>query len=153
MRSPVKVLPIDEGYMMLADPMRDLFARAYADPKFEVDADELREWLVREIENPSDWIKLFVAWSEEAGLRGMALLSFADDPRSRYPWIDHFYADHPEVTDALADATLGYFRSRGFLKFLSINLSEHSDEAIIARFTGKAVGAVKASIVSYEMEK
>jgi hypothetical protein len=153
MRSPVKALSISEGYMMLADPMIELFSRAYANPKFEVDAGELREWLVREIESDDEWIKLFVAWSEDAGLCGMALLSFSNDPRSRYPWIDHFYADHPDVTDVLADATLGYFRSRGFLKFLSVNLSKHSDEKIIARFTGKAVGAVKGSVVSYEMEK
>jgi hypothetical protein len=149
----VKVLSISEGHAMFSAAMTDLFSRAYADPKFDVDADELRVWLAREIAGGSEWIKLFVAWNEDAGLCGMVMLSFADDPRSRDAWIDHFYADHPDVTDALADATLGYFRSRGFLKFLSINLSEHSDEAIIARFTGKAVGAVKASIVSYEMEK
>ena len=152
MSEPIKAVVVKSGLAMLCTEMRELFARCYADPKFDVDSEVLCDWLATELDSPANWIKLFVAQDEQGKLCGMSLVVLSVDPLSPYPWINHFVAEKRGARDPLVEATLGCIRARGFTKLSLYNMTGASDEAHLRVFRKHATGRVRCSVIDYEME-
>ena len=152
MGEPMKAVAINAGFTMDAPDIRALFQRAYADSDFDVDATAMCDFLRTELDNPNEWLKLFVAWGEESGFVGVALLVMTVDPIAPYPWVSQLYAEAQGARAILMDAVTGYFRSKGFSRFFLYNTSGASDRAYKRLFENDGLkGHVKGSLIVGEL--
>ena len=130
-----------------------LFTRAFADPKFGIDADAVREYLAASLtsRNPTD--KLFVASSRGHGLCGLSIVTLGVSPLSPIPWVPHFYTDTRGAKKPLLDATLDTIEGAGFTRLACHNGTGASDKVHMRAFGDRLQGAVKGSMIIYDLRK
>lgn len=128
-----------------------LFARAFADPKFGIDADAVREYLKASLGSPNPTDKLFVASSLEHGLCGLSIVTLEVYPLSPLPWISYFVAEKRGARVPLVEASLKAISDAGYTKLALHNATEASDAAHMRLVRRHMKGTVLGSLIIYEL--
>jgi hypothetical protein len=130
-----------------------LFARAFADPKFGIDADDVRGYLKASLSTKEPTDKVFVASSTKHGYCGLSIVTLETYPLSPLPWVTHFVAEKRAAREPLVDATLKAIAGAGFTRLALHNATGASDLAHMRLFRRHVKGAVMGSLIIYELEK
>jgi len=131
----------------------NLFARAFADPKFGIDADDVREYLKESLGAKDTTDKVFVVSSVEHGYCGLSIVTLGVYPLAPLPWITHFVAEQRSAREPLVEVTLKSIAGAGFKRLALHNATGASDEAHQRLFRRHMKGAVKGSLIVYDLEK
>ena len=129
-----------------------LFHRCFANPKFEQDADEVREFLRDELAEGNENIRLWVASTPQHGFCGMSLVTFGGAPLTPHPYVAHFVAEVPEAREPLTAATFRFLRESGHESVAIINVTGRSDRAHMRLFRKFVSGRVSGSVIVYRLE-
>jgi hypothetical protein len=128
-----------------------LFARAFADPKFGIDADDAREHLQLSLRTRGATDRLFVASDSVHGLCGISIVTLGVDALSPLPWVSHFVAERKGAREPLVEVTLKSIKEAGFDKLALHNATGASDLAHMRLFRRHIKGAVMGSLIIYEL--
>jgi hypothetical protein len=130
-----------------------LFERAFADPKFGINPDDVREYLKLSIGTKESLDKVFVASDRKHGLCGLSIVTLGVYPLSPLPWVSHFVAERKGARESLLGLTLKAIRDAGYETFATHNATGASDAAYLRIFRRHMTGAVLGSLIVYELEK
>ncbi len=152
MSGKAEVFPIWNPEALERPEIVALFHRSFAAPKFEQDADEVREFIRGELAEGGENLRLWVASTPQHGFCGMSLMTLGGAPLSPHPYLAHFVAEVPEVREPLVAATFRFVKEGGYKKVAIVNVTGRSDEAHMRLFRRFASGSVMGSVIFYRLE-
>ena len=148
----MKVWEIWNPALLEAEEIRALFDRAFSDPKHEMDADGVRQYLKAHMMQGGETDKLFVALDTKHGYCGLAIVTLGVYPLSPHPYIAFFVAEKPEAREPLVEACLLVIRKAGYTRFAIHNETGASDKAHARLFRKFAHGDIRGAMIVYDME-
>jgi hypothetical protein len=126
-----------------------LFERSFADPKFRMDGEAIREAMKTDL--PDGVLELWIARAPQHGLCGMVVLTIPSHPISPFSQVIHFVAEVPMARRALTDACFVHLREKGVKSVAIHNVTGATDDAHLRMFRRYAEGQVMASLIVYEL--
>lgn len=131
--------------------VRALFDRAFADPKFGIDAEATRKHLQLKLGTGEGLFYIWVAQSAQHGLCGLILVATGTFPLSPHPYIAHLFVDEPAAREPLMHYGVSFVASLGYRSIAVVNMSGKSDAAYLRLFRKFGAGEVKGSVIVYEI--
>lgn len=131
--------------------MRALLDRAFADGKFDVDPEEMRAFLQRDLDPLNPWLLFWLATHPQHGLCGFMLITYVPTPVSPNPCIAHFHVDVPEAREPLLVEGFKWAVSKGLRHCTIVNATGRSDAAHARLFRRFGRARRRGSLMVYDL--
>ena len=151
MPESVKVFKITNPDTLDSPEVRDLFGRALANPKFDMDAEEARKFLQRSLRLQDGLFWIWVTRTSQHGLCGLSVVATGTFPLAPHPYIALLFAEAPEARKLMLSMIANFLSGRGHRFVAALNMTDKSDQAYLRIGREFARGTVKGSMILYEI--
>lgn len=146
-----RILKLTHPEQLDDEELRFLFKRAFSEPRFRVNADELIDFVKEQFAGEDCRIHVWVGMSDTDGACGLGIVTTWTYPLAPYPWIVHFHSEIKHFRSPLLFAMFDWLQAHGHNEFFTHNVSHLNDRAFAGLFSNWATAEVLGSLVLIEM--